>query len=68
MAFFQHHSPYIRKKIALMITGGVAFTLIIIFVLIYSHKQTQGTPEPSSRLNNFYNTILESGQSYFDQK
>jgi predicted PurR-regulated permease PerM len=68
MAFLEHHPLYIRKKIALLITVGVALALVIIFVLIYSRKQTQGTPEPSSRLNNFYNTILDSGQSYFERK
>ena len=64
MAPFEQHPPHIRKKIAYMITGGVALLLIVLLVIIYSHKKAKGTAEPTSRLQMFYNTILEKGQQY----
>lgn len=64
----EHHPPHVRRKIALMITAGVAFVLVVVFILIYTHTEAPGTKEPSSRLNNFYNTILDTGQQYFGDK
>lgn len=64
----EHHPPHIRRKIALMITGGVALVLVVVFILIYTRTEAPGTTEPSSRLQNFYNTILETGQSYIGSK
>lgn len=63
---FEHHPPHVRRKIALGITSLVGVALVALLIAMYSTKQAKGTSEPTSRLRNFYNTILTTGQSYFD--
>lgn len=65
---FKNHPIHVRKKIALVITVGLAIVLVVLLVLIYSHKPAKGTTEPTSRFRTFYTTILERGQSYLGTK
>ncbi len=66
MALLQQHPHHVRKKIALLVTAGVAIVLILLFIYTYTRKDTQ-TNESGSKLNTFYTTLLEQGQSIFDR-
>ncbi len=68
MTSFEHYPPSVRKKIARAVTAGVALVLVLVFILIYTHKKPREETEPTSRLRNFYNTILTTGQSYLGSK
>ena len=62
----EHRPPHVRKKIVFLSTVGVGVVLVALLVVVYSTKEAKGTPEAGSRLRNFYNTILGTGQSYID--
>lgn len=67
MALLQQHPHHVRKKIALLITVGVACILILLFIYTYTRKNTQ-TNESGSKLNTFYTTLLEQAQSIFTRE
>lgn len=59
---------HVRKKIALLTTGGIALALLVLMIVLYS---TKGDPEGSKRseatpLRDFYKTISDTTQSFFD--
>lgn len=67
MAPFDNHPHHIRRKIAMLFTAGIAVILIVLLVIIYTGNTTpdSNTNDSKSKIINFYNTILTSGQSYF---
>lgn len=57
---------HVRKNIALGITIGFAVLLLGVMVLVYSTpKKIENSGGPSTKIGQFYATILESAQSYF---
>jgi hypothetical protein len=67
MAPLEQHPPHIRKKIALVLTGGFAFILLIVFIFIYTHPSSKRDSGAGSQIAEFYTTIIERAQSYFSQ-
>ena len=68
MAPFDEHPHHIKRKIALMGTGIVALILIILLVLIYtSKKDVDGPNDAGKKATDFYTTIIEGAQSYFQR-
>ncbi len=65
MAAFDQYPPQTRKKIALGVTAAVAVILVVVLVIV-----TVSTPskdnESGSKIKNFYTTILQNGQSFFN--
>ncbi len=61
----EHHPTHVRRKIALLITGGVALVLVIVLILVYSRKKAEPTNDSGSNLKHFYDTIVDTGQQYF---
>ena len=68
MSLFEKHPVHVRKKIALGATIFVALVLIVVMVISYKNQGAAGDGESTSKLTNFYNTILDSGQSIFNRK
>ncbi len=61
---FEHHPKHVRKTAALAITAVIG--LILIGLLVYVYISRSGAPKETgsgSKLKDFYNTILHSGQS-----
>ena len=57
---------HVRKKLALGITIGFAIVLLAVMVLVYSApKEQKGSSGASTKIGQFYATILENAQSYF---
>ena len=64
MALLQHHPIAVRKKIALMWTGGILLILIVIMVIRYN-KPARGDDVAITTITSFYTTVIEGAQSYF---
>jgi hypothetical protein len=67
MAVLQQHPEHVRKKIAVLITVGVACVLVLLFIYTYTRKDTQPN-ESGSKLGTFYTTLLEQAQSIFTRE
>ncbi len=67
MAFLEHHPIHVRRKIALIITIGLAVILILVMIGVYTtkKKEARGPDGATTAFGRFYATILESTQSYF---
>ncbi len=61
----EQHPPHVRKRIALMITGGVGLILIVIMIVMYTLRATPATAENGVSFQEFYATVLDSAQSFF---
>ena len=67
MAYFDRHSPHVRRSIALAVTISIAAILIGVLIFSYTHKRDSADQEPSP-LKDFYTTILNNKQSLPDTK
>lgn len=67
MAIFEQHPPHIKKRIALVATLVVAALLVLILVFVYK-KRMRGTTTEESPFRDFYNTLLDSTQSFLPEK
>jgi hypothetical protein len=69
MAFLEHHPLHVRRKIALLITGGVAVVLLVVMIFVYTRVTTeQRDNSTTTKWGQFYATVLESAQSYVGKK
>ena len=69
MALFEQKPIHVRKKIALGITIGVLVVLIAVMIMLYSApKKDESKNSSMTKIGQFYATILENAQSYFDKK
>jgi hypothetical protein len=68
MAPLDQHPHHIRRRIALMGTGIVALILLLLLVLVYTNKKEEDGPNSAGeRAANFYTTIIQGAQSYFQR-
>ena len=63
MSSFAHQPPHIKKKVILLITGGIAVILVLLLVFVYTTKQVPADATTPLTFKHFYTTILDSGQS-----
>lgn len=62
----EHKPVHVRRKLALGITIGFAVLLLAAMILVYSApKETKEKSGATTKIGQFYATILESAQSYF---
>jgi hypothetical protein len=66
MAFLEKQPTYIKKKIALIITVIVGVLLIGIMFLSIRHQKSDVSKDgATTKIGQFYTTIIKSAQSYF---
>jgi predicted negative regulator of RcsB-dependent stress response len=66
MAFLEKQPIYIRKKIALFITIVVGLLLVVAMFLTYKYQNKDSTDNgATTKIGQFYTTIIKSAQSYF---
>ncbi len=58
---------HVRKRIALLVAGGVGIVLVAILVAMYTTKQGEHT-DSGAKLKDFYTTLRATGQSFFEGK
>lgn len=63
---FEHYPPHVRKRVVLLITGGVGVVLIAILILIYTRRTSETNVETGVSFADFYATISDSAQSFFN--
>ena len=68
MALLEKHPPHVRKKIAVLWTLGIAAVLVVVLILVYSKKKEDTPPAETSPLGDFYETISEETQSFFNEE
>jgi hypothetical protein len=57
-----------KQILAIVCTSIVGLVLIVVLALKYLHLKPAQANESPSKLKAFYNTVVESGQSYFSSK
>jgi hypothetical protein len=66
MAFFEKQPIHIRKKIALFITIFIGLVLVVVMFVTYSYqKKDIRNNGATTKIGQFYTTIIKSAQSYF---
>ncbi len=67
LTYLQNKPLHVRKRIAIVVTGSIAFILILIMIYIYTRPQV---PEkgPEEAITNAYATLLTDTQSLFSPK
>jgi CHASE3 domain sensor protein len=68
MTLLEQKSLNVRKKIAIGITFGIGLVLVIVMIWLYSHKEYRNGKDATSKLKDFYATLIQTTQSYFENK
>ncbi len=64
----EHHTAYVRKKIALGITIGAGVILLGVLLFLYTGERKPAQKNDTLQgFSAFYATILEQTQSFFDK-